>query len=211
MTTRNEPRPGAAELLIVCTGNVCRSPYLERRLRHELAGVCSDVAAGPECIASAGTRALAGCDMDPSTRELLAVRQGVGEPFRARQLEPSMVRDAALVVTMARSHRTAVARLEPRGMRKTYALLDLVQLMPYVSSSAPADPGRAATLGQRLHALTAELANVRGRVPPLAPERSEILDPIGRDRTAFAAMAAQLEAAIPQLMARLTPDAVAEA
>jgi hypothetical protein len=51
-------------ILVVCTGNVCRSPYLERRLRHELAG--TGIA-----VESAGTKALAGLEMDDGTRERL--------------------------------------------------------------------------------------------------------------------------------------------
>ena len=59
----------AGSVLVVCTGNVCRSPYIERRLRHELAGTGIEVT-------SAGTRALVGRDMDAGSRDILQ-RSGV--------------------------------------------------------------------------------------------------------------------------------------
>ena len=57
---RTDARGQAGSILVVCTGNVCRSPYIERRLRHELAGTGIEVT-------SAGTRALVGHDMDAGT------------------------------------------------------------------------------------------------------------------------------------------------
>ncbi len=211
MMMHDGPARSDAELLIVCTGNVCRSPYLERRLRHELAAGWPALAERPDGVGSAGTRALVGRDMDPYSRELLAARQGDPGPFEARQLEASMTRAARLIVTMTRSQRTAVARLEPRSMRKTYPLLDLAALIPHLPASAPgpaAASGRG-TWAERLDAVSAGLANLRGTVPPPAEDRSAVLDPIGRDRSAFAAMAAQIEATIPQLRYLLSPTAAA--
>lgn len=200
--------PDAAPLLIVCTGNLCRSPYLERCLRHELRA-----AAGipPEDIASAGTRAVAGAQMAPETRELLARRQGDPGPFAARQLDRAMVEQARLIVTMTRAHRSAVARLDPRSMGRTFVLLELVRLLPPLRlPPISAEAGEPLTLGRWLEDMTPELARLRSTVPPLPPERSGILDPIGRGPEAFAMMAAQVEATMPDLVRLLTPGATAD-
>lgn len=197
----------AAPLLIVCTGNLCRSPYLERRLRHEL-GVAAGVS--PDDIASAGTAAVAGAEMAPETRELLGRRQGAPASFAARQLDTAMIETARLIITMTRAHRTAVARLNPRSMGRTFVLLDLVRLVPQLSVPPTADDrGEPATLERWLEVVVPELARLRSTVLPLPQERSGVLDPIGRGPEAFAMMAAQVEAALPELIRLLTPAAIA--
>ena len=95
-------------VLIVCTGNVCRSPYIEYRLRDLLGE------RGPQ-IASAGTMALAGAPIDPSSGELLAGHGIDASGFVARQLTADMVREADLILTAAREHRADVARNRASG------------------------------------------------------------------------------------------------
>jgi protein-tyrosine phosphatase len=71
-------------VLVICTGNVCRSPYLERRLRQLLEG--QDV-----LVESAGTRALVGADIEPGS---VAALEAVGSDtlgFASRQLAPAML------------------------------------------------------------------------------------------------------------------------
>ncbi len=188
-------------VLAVCTGNVCRSSYLERRLRHEL-GQAAGFAA--DSIASAGTGALAGNDMDPHSRELLRRRQGEGEPFEARQITKPLVQQARLIITMTRPHRTAVARLDPRSMAKTHALLDLVRLLPFVTLPDP-EYSQPMTPETWLDLLVPQIARLRGTIPTLAEDQSAILDPIGRGMPAFEAMAAQIEVTLPPLVRALTP------
>ncbi|WP_170144128.1 hypothetical protein [Calidifontibacter indicus] len=47
-----------ARILVVCTGNICRSPYIERVLATQLAG-------RGYTVESAGTRALVDYPMEP--------------------------------------------------------------------------------------------------------------------------------------------------
>ena len=58
-------RPAVGHILVVCTGNICRSPYIERRL----AGLLADTDA---VVTSAGTRALVGAPIEPGSAELEA-------------------------------------------------------------------------------------------------------------------------------------------
>src|SRR6478736_4368900 len=51
-------------ILFVCTGNVCRSPYAERRLRQLLPHAGAS-------IASAGTAAVVGADLESATKDRL--------------------------------------------------------------------------------------------------------------------------------------------
>ncbi|RTR05027.1 low molecular weight protein-tyrosine-phosphatase [Halomonas nitroreducens] len=92
------------QLLVVCTGNICRSPVGEALLRRAL----------PHCrVASAGLGALVGEGMEPRARRLAeADGLDVGGHV-ARQLDASMVRAADLVLVMSESQRLAIAERYP--------------------------------------------------------------------------------------------------
>ncbi len=137
-------------VLVVCTGNVCRSPYLERRLRQELAGTGIRVE-------SAGTHAMVGRDMDPGTRALLAALGADTGGFAARDLTPELMAGADLVVTAAREHRAGATRLHPAALRRTITLRDLADLLRGV----PGEELRASA--PRRHAVGAARARQRAR------------------------------------------------
>lgn len=138
--------PPKARILTVCSGNLCRSPYLERRLTYELRSAWgpSDIA-----VSSAGTQAVVGSDMAPLARSMLWRSQPDSEPFQARALTPDLVREASLVITATRQHRTLVARMDPRSMKKTHALRDLANLADHIVFPSPAvstsGPGESVT------------------------------------------------------------------
>src|SRR6476619_5571814 len=93
-------------ILFVCTGNICRSPYAERRLRQLL-----PEAAIP--IASAGTGAVVGSDIEPATSDQLRRLGADVTGFSARAVSPQLLDGAELVLTMTRAQRAEVARLRP--------------------------------------------------------------------------------------------------
>lgn len=99
-------------ILIVCTGNICRSPVAEYLLRHQLDG------SGPR-IESAGLNAMAGHPMDPTALELLA-QQGIdSESHRGRQLTTGLLRHADLILGMEYGHVAAIKRMAPEVSGKT--------------------------------------------------------------------------------------------
>lgn len=96
------------KILIVCTGNVCRSPLAEALLRHGLA------LRGKDCIrvASAGTSAAPG---DPASEGsyLVALEHGLDlSAHRSRPLTRDLVEGADIVFGMSGHH---VARAEDLG------------------------------------------------------------------------------------------------
>src|SRR5262245_27723077 len=97
---RPSPRdPGALyRVCLVCLGNICRSPMAETVLRAELAAAGLD---GAVVVDSAGTGDWhVGDAMDPGARAALARRGHDGSAHRARQFQPSWLRERDLILTM---------------------------------------------------------------------------------------------------------------
>lgn len=102
-------------ILTVCTGNLCRSPMAEAWLRHR---------AGDQRlkVRSAGLSARVGEPAQPHAIALLS-RHGVDlSAHRARQLEPSDILSADLVLVMERWQKAEVERLCPPARGRTYLL-----------------------------------------------------------------------------------------
>jgi protein-tyrosine phosphatase len=116
-------------LLLVCTGNVCRSPAAERLLTQALAHD-KDLR-----VSSAGTRALVDQPMDPTMAELLSAAGARPEGFRARLLTADLLRRADVVLVMAREHRSAVVALEPTAVRRTFLLLEIADVAERVAAA----------------------------------------------------------------------------
>lgn len=115
-SVRLGPEPAFA-VLVVCTGNACRSPMaagiLERLLSGERAWV-----------ESAGTGALFGA---PATDHAVQAAAELGADItghRGRPLEAALVRRADLVLVMEESHRRRVLSFDPGAGPKTRLLGD---------------------------------------------------------------------------------------
>jgi protein-tyrosine phosphatase len=190
-------KPGS--VLVVCTGNVCRSPYIERRLRHELRGTGIEVS-------SAGTSALAGFDMDAGTRALLRQNGIDADGFVARQLTAGLLAGADLVVAAAREHRAMAARLHPAAMARTVTLRDLADLLSDLSAEELASGAGEATWVRQV-ALAA--SRRRGSVPA-RQVGVDIVDPIGGPPSLFKQMASQADDALAPVVRALRDAAQAD-
>ena len=94
-------------ILLVCTGNICRSPLAAALLDRALAQRGID---GIE-VASAGTGAWDGAPVSEGAY-LVGLERGLDlSAHRARLLTRELVEDADLILTMARHHRARVDEL----------------------------------------------------------------------------------------------------
>lgn len=100
-------------ILVVCVGNICRSPVAEAMLRRALPH---------RCIGSAGLGALVGQEVDPAARQLAEAEGLDVADHRARQLTASMLNAADLILVMSQRQRRAVADLAPEALGKTMLL-----------------------------------------------------------------------------------------
>ncbi|MBB3229744.1 low molecular weight protein-tyrosine-phosphatase [Halomonas stenophila] len=100
-------------ILVVCVGNVCRSPVAEARLRRALPD---------RDISSAGLGALVDRGVEPTAREFAEADGLDVSEHQARQLTPDMLQEADLVLVMTEGQRRAVAELAPAALGKTMLL-----------------------------------------------------------------------------------------
>ncbi len=113
-------------LLLLCSGNTCRSPMAEamaRQMAAELRGVSVEQLeeAGVR-ITSAGTFAASGV---PASDHAVAVmgKQGLDlSRHRSRALLPEMIHEADVILCMTRSHQRAVLAMAPHAQDKTMLL-----------------------------------------------------------------------------------------
>jgi protein-tyrosine phosphatase len=200
--------PVGGRVLVVCTGNVCRSPYIERRLTQLLAG------SGVE-VSSAGTRALVGAPIEPGSVHALVGLAADAAGFASRQVTVAMLRDADLVVTATQRHRRDVVGLVPAVLRRTFSLGELADLVrdtdiPTEMRALEADtPAGASASGASWAARLAALAwSRRGRSPIRQPVESDIPDPYGLGSEAYARMSHAIEAQLDVVAEALRPRAV---
>lgn len=100
-------------VLLVCTGNICRSPLAEALLRRALAER-GEGAADIE-VTSAGTGAWDGAPASEGAY-LVGLERGLDlSGHRARLLTRELVEQADLILTMARHHRARVDEVGGEG------------------------------------------------------------------------------------------------
>lgn len=103
-------------ILLVCTGNTCRSPMAEAML-----GDMARRAGKPVDVRSAGVGAADGYPVSPNAAETLRRRQ-LPVPGPSRMLSPEMVDWADLILAMTSSHKRAIIQRHPDTAGKIYTL-----------------------------------------------------------------------------------------
>src|SRR5256886_14530299 len=99
------------QILLVCTGNICRSPLGAALLQRALAGLGAEGIA----VTSAGTGAWDGAPVSEGAY-LVGLERGLDlSGHRARLLTRELVEEADLILTMARHHRARVDELGGEG------------------------------------------------------------------------------------------------
>jgi protein-tyrosine phosphatase len=190
-------------ILAVCTGNICRSPAVERLLAARLGAAYRGRAAGGLApaieVGSAGTAAVVGAPMTASMAELVTRAGGDASRFVARQLTPSLVREADLVLTLTRRHRAAVVELVPAALRRTFTLRELARLALRVDPAKL--PGTGATTADRVAALLPLAAASRnGGGAARASADDDVVDPYGGDDALYARSFEQLLPAVQTIV-----------
>ena len=154
-------------ILVVCLGNVCRSPLAEhllrQRLEHRLGEAASTVR-----VSSAGVRALVGDPMNEMSAAELRRLGGDPEGFISSQVTAQRLDEADLVLTATRELRSRVLEEAPRALKRTFTVREFAALTAAHVGDEPAlDP----------RDLVTQAASWRGSAEI---REYDVPDPIGR-------------------------------
>ena len=106
------------KILIVCVGNICRSPMAEALMRNGL----SEAGNTETIVQSAGVGALVGQHTDDKAKTLLLEKGIDVSRHVARQLNQSLVNWADLVLVMERSQLDEIQHQHPTARGKVFLL-----------------------------------------------------------------------------------------
>lgn len=101
-------------VLVVCSGNICRSPMAEALLRQALDGRIA--------VASAGVTAPVGEPADPLACEVMAERGVDISAHRARQVDAALLAQHDLVLTMDSFHDEWLHKRHPQLRGRVFRL-----------------------------------------------------------------------------------------
>lgn len=128
------PEPARPHLLFVCTGNLIRSPIAAALFTQEL-----ERRGRVAAVESAGIRTVG----MPAASKAVAVmsRRGIDlSGHRSKVLTPQLIRDAFLIVGMARAHVREVIVRAPEAFERSFTLKDLVRRGRAMGGPSPKEP-----------------------------------------------------------------------
>lgn len=168
------------KVLMVCTGNICRSPMAEVMLRAEVAARgCDDIE-----VSSAGTWAGFGHPAQPEAREVVRNRGIDLDGHRSRPVDPQELADADLVVAMTSVHARELRQLSDQVGTKMVLMKEFVEMQ--------VDECPSSELDDRLKTL---LAGKR----PSSRRALDLDDPMGLPVFAYERAATEIEEGVRRL------------
>ncbi|MDQ7031019.1 MAG: hypothetical protein Q9O62_15240 [Ardenticatenia bacterium] len=116
-----QPKGLHGVVLVVCTGNVCRSPLAATLLLHRLH---QEGYTGIR-VKSAGTHVTSPAPLTPYTRRVLAERGFYVGPHRARQATREQLHTVDLILVMEGAHAKALRHLVPETAGRIHLISEL--------------------------------------------------------------------------------------
>ncbi len=175
--------PGAGPpftVLVVCVGNICRSPLAEQLLRLRL----GEGAPSRFTVCSAGLRAVVGAPMDPAAARQLVMHHGDPAGLIGVQLAERHVAAADLVLTMTRGQRDEVVHRYPRALPRTFTLAEFATLSGTTDVTS-------------VQAMVEHAKRARSTVRLSAAD--DVADPIGAPDVVHAAVSSQIAGLVAKI------------
>lgn len=171
--------PPAFKVLVVCIGNVCRSPVGERLLAARLPNARF-------AVSSAGVGAMVGYAMSKYASAELQGYGGDPTGFAARQLTPDLIEDADLILTATRELRSQVLSEAPGALRRTFTILEFAALATMADVTASGSPGEVVKWAGAHRSAAAAV-------------EQDVPDPFRRGAEVHAAAAAAIHGAVEEI------------
>ncbi|MGH2693028.1 MAG: hypothetical protein ACRDHM_11090 [Actinomycetota bacterium] len=181
-------------VLLVCTGNICRSPIAHAFLLDRL----SRRKKGSFEVRSAGTHGRSGYPATPEAVAAAAERGIDIAEHRSSRLSPDLVTWADIIVTMTIEQAELISYEAPDASPRTFTLKELVAILRALPAPVVGTLTRDALL-QRVSA-----ADRIRRERQLAPADMDVADPLGLSETVYRAVAAEIEGLVDDLVEGLT-------
>lgn len=174
------------DLLVLCTGNICRSPIGERLLQQAL-----DARGVRARVHSAGF-VLDGRPISDESLELLAARGIDASDHVSRIVDAEMIGRADVVLGMAREHVREAVLLDRSALDRCFTLRELVRRAEIMG---PRQPGLAFVDWLRLAGGDRTPASLLGNSP-----EDDIEDPMGRRFGVHKRVAGEIESGVSRLV-----------
>lgn len=182
-------RTPSLTLLFVCTANIARSPYAERRARMLLGDT-------PVAVASAGIPGYPGRPMDLEMADQLRLRGGDPTGHLSRRLDEGILDPADVALTFAFEHHLRILRDWPKAADRTFGLR---QFAGAVQRIEPSDLD-----GRTL------VARIRSVAQPNSMAL-DLEDPFGRGRRKARLAAEEIDSCVLTIVSSLVGAPVADA
>lgn len=186
----SDPVATTFTILLVCTGNICRSCVAERLFTALLPTVA---------VRSAGTHALVGQPIADPMLPLLRRAGADPDDFAARQLTERLIRDADLILTLTREHRAAVVELWAGSVRRVFTLREFARLLTDVD----VDQLPRADVASRLRAAM-PLAAAQRRQLNQPAEIDDVADPYRRPEAEYQRAFQEIQSAVVGIAAAVS-------
>ena len=176
-------------VVFVCTANIARSAYAERRLL-QLLGPSADVE-----VSSAGMPGYPGRPMDEAMAAVLERRGGSAAGHVSRTLSGEQALEADLILTMELRHHILIVETWPATAEKCFGLGQFADSADRAARALPLTPGGS---GKRV-AVPEPIAGVIANVRPDSMTW-DVPDPHKRERRAYRRCADTIDAALERIV-----------
>lgn len=187
-------QPPPFEILILCTGNICRSPAVE----YLLSAALDDSVR----VSSAGTHAVVGAPVDAQMAAQLPM---TCSGFSARQLDAATLRSAGLILGLAREHRARAVDILPAAVRRTFTLREFARILSLPGEFTPG--GSAADFFTEA---VPRAAALRPLARASSADADDIADPYRESDQVFAECFTEIDSAVQVIAGRWRGRALAD-